>query len=134
MKISKINVRLNGEKLDGAEIEQTADNAFVINTGADLTIEDKLEVFYTVVFTDPSLHDQDIVNVATAKGENTEEERQDNCVHIVDETPGLQIKKSSDKTSYKVGETGHCCNCNRCTAGSNDPQCSPGSCNQVCTG
>lgn len=107
MKISKINVRLNGEKLDGAEIEQTADNAFVINTGADLTIEDKLEVFYTVVFTDPSLHDQDIVNVATAKGENTEEERQDNCVHIVDETPGLQIKKSSDKTSYKVGETGH---------------------------
>lgn len=107
MKISKINVRLNGEKLDGAEIEQTADNAFVINTGADLTIEDKLEVFYTVVFTDPSLHDQDIVNVATAKGENTEEERQDNCVHIVDETPGLEIKKTSDKTSYKVGETGH---------------------------
>lgn len=25
----------------------------------------------------------------------------------MDETPGLQIKKSSDKTSYKVGETGH---------------------------
>ena len=104
MKISKINVRLNGENLDTAEIEQTADNAFTINTGVDMTIEDKLEVFYTVVFTDPSLHDQDIVNVATAKGENTEEERQDNCVHIVDETPGLEIKKTSDKTSYKVGE------------------------------
>ena len=107
MKISKINVKLNGEKLDTAEIEQTADNAFTINTGVDLTIEDKLEVFYTVVFTDPSLHDQDVVNIATAKGENTEEEHQDNSVHIVDETPGLEIKKTSDKESYKVGETGH---------------------------
>ena len=53
------------------------------------------------------LHDQDVVNIATAKGENTEEEKQDNSVRIVDETPGLQIKKSSDKESYKVGETGH---------------------------
>lgn len=107
MKISKINVKFNGEKLDTAEIEQTADNAFTINTGVDMTIEDKLEVFYTVVFTDPSLHNQDVVNIATAKGENTEEEQQDNSVHIVDETPGLEIKKTSDKESYKVGETGH---------------------------
>lgn len=107
MKISKISVHFNGETLDSAEIDQTADNAFKINTGVDLTIEDKLEVFYTVVFTDPSLHDQDVINVATAKGENTEEEKQDNSVHIVDETPGLTIKKVSDKESYKVGDTGH---------------------------
>lgn len=107
MKISKINVRLNGEDLEGAEIEQTSDNSFTINTYADLSVQDKIEVYYTVVFTDPSLHGQDVVNIATAKGDNTEEEKQDNSVKVVDETPGLEIKKTSDKESYKVGETGH---------------------------
>ena len=107
MEISKINVRLNGQKLDTAEIIMNADNSFTIHTGIDMIDTDKLEVMYTVVFTDPSLRDQDIINVATAKGSNTEEEKQDNSVRIVDENPGLTINKESDKEFYKVGDTGH---------------------------
>lgn len=106
MEISKINVRLNGQKLN-AEITMNSDNSFTIHTGIDMVDTDKLEVMYTVVFTDPSLRDQDIINVATAKGSNTEEERQDNSVRVVDENPGLTITKESDKEFYKVGDTGH---------------------------
>lgn len=107
MKISKINVRLNGRNLESARIDQTADHSFTVYTGTDLTIEDKLEVFYSVVFTDPKLNGKNMINIATAKGENTEEETQDNCVRIVDHVPGLEIRKSSDKEFYKAGETGH---------------------------
>ena len=107
MKISKINVRLNGKNIEVRDIVQDSDNHFLIKTGIDMNDTDKLEVFYKVVFTDPELHEQDIINVAMAQGENTDPEYQDNCVHIVDETPGLSIKKSSDKQEYKVGDTGH---------------------------
>ncbi len=107
MEITKINVRLNGQNLDSAEIIMNADNSFTINTGIDMVDTDKLEVMYTVIFTDPSLRDQDIINVATAKGSNTEEEKQDNSVRVVDENPGLTITKESDKEFYKVGDTGH---------------------------
>ena len=107
MKISKINVRLNGKNIEVKDIVQDSDNLFLIDTGVDMNDTDKLEVFYKVVFTDPELHKQDIINVAMAQGENTDPEYQDNCVHIVDNTPGLSIKKSSDKPEYKVGDIGH---------------------------
>lgn len=107
MKISKINVRLNGKNIEVRDIVQDSDNHFLIKTGIDMNDTDKLEVFYKVVFTDPELHEQDIINVAMAQGENTDPEYQDNCVHIVDNTPGLSIKKSSDKPEYKVGDIGH---------------------------
>lgn len=107
MVISDINVRLNGKNIDCEEIIRDKDNHFKILTGIDMNDTDKLEVHYKVVFTDPSLHGSDIINVASAKGENTDEEFQDNCVHIIDETPGLSIDKTSDKQEYKVGDTGH---------------------------
>lgn len=107
MKISNIKVRLNGEILNSAEVIMNGDNSFVINTGIDMMDTDKLEVFYNVQFNDPALAGMDLVNIAYAKGSNTEEEFQDNTVTVVDENPGLSINKESDKEFYKVGDTGH---------------------------
>lgn len=103
---NSIAVLYNGSVVDDAVIT-AEDNHFTIATGKDLEDQDKLEVYYTVTFTEASLSGKTITNTATAKGDNTEEERQDHPVDVIDLLPRLAIEKTSDKTSYRVGETGH---------------------------
>lgn len=99
-------VRMNGEEITGAKVTAYT-NGFVIETGRDMKIEDKLEISYRVQFLSPSLDGRYVTNTVTAKGSNTKEETQDNTVIVVDESPSIDIRKRSDKTYYKVGETGH---------------------------
>lgn len=108
MRILKDSMRVtfNGEELSEAKISLDGSH-FSIETGKDMTVTDKIEVTYQVFFEDVSLDGQVVRNVASAKGDNTKEEVQDNIVHITDENPALKIKKTSDKQEYKVGETGH---------------------------
>lgn len=101
-----LTVKMNGKEIDGAKISEQP-NGFLIETGQDMTVEDKIEVTYRVLFESPSLDGKYVVNTAYAKGENTKEETQDNTVVVVDEGPSLEITKKSDKRYYKVGETGH---------------------------
>lgn len=101
-----LSVRFNGEEIKGAKIT-VEQNRFKIETGTDLTIADKMEVSYHVIFREAYLDGQYVVNTAKAKGSNTKEESQDNTVVVVDENPSIDIQKRSDKSYYKVGETGH---------------------------
>lgn len=98
-------VLFNGEVLETAKVT-LEDTGFVVETGKDMTVIDKLEIYYKVLFEAPSLDGQQVRNVATAKGSNTKEETQDNVVYILDENPSLLIEKTSDKAEYKVGEIG----------------------------
>ena len=97
---------MNGKEIDGAKISEQP-NGFLIETGQDMTVEDKIEVTYRVLFESPSLDGKYVVNTASDESENTKEETQDNTVVVVDEGPSLEITKKSDKRYYKVGETGH---------------------------
>lgn len=101
-----MQIKFNGEKLENAQIT-LMENSFVIETGMDMTVTDKLEILYCVFFESPSLDGQAVRNVASAKGSNTIEEYQEHTVSILDENPALVIEKSSDKKEYRIGETGH---------------------------
>ena len=72
-----LTVKMNGKEIDGAKISEQP-NGFIIETGQDMTVEDKIEVTYRVLFESPSLDGKYVVNTASAKGENTKEETQDN--------------------------------------------------------
>ena len=106
IQLDTLEVKLNGKEIKDVKIILDS-NGFVIETGKDLKVVDKIEVLYHVLFKEASLDGAYVVNTATAKGSNTAEETQDNRVLVVDENPSLEVTKTSDKQYYKVGETGH---------------------------
>ena len=76
-------------------------------TGTNLTDEDKLEIFYNVLFESPQLDQTSVINRAWAKGDNTPEEITENEVFVGDIRPVLSIEKTSDKDRYLPGEKGN---------------------------
>ena len=82
---------------------------FIIETGVDVSYQDKLEVTYKVLFESESLVDSKLVkNIATVSSDNTEEDKTEHEVEIdKGENPRLIIEKTSDKDTYQLGETGH---------------------------
>lgn len=77
-------------------------NQFKIETGKDLTDEDKLVIDYQVNFEKEGQY----TNTAVSKADNTNEDQANNVVEVKEITPELSIKKSSDKHEYAVGNTG----------------------------
>lgn len=96
----------NGKEFKPAAQEVT-DTGFTIQTGKDLTDQDKIEIVYKVLFESASLNGKKVKNTATAQGDNTPKEEQENVVEVTDLVPALAIEKTSDKQEYKIGETGH---------------------------
>ena len=101
-----LEMEFNGKAFKPVSQEVT-DTGFTVQTGKDLTDQDKIEIVYQVLFESPSLNDKKVNNIAAAWGENTPKEEQENVVEVSDLTPALTIEKSSDKAEYKIGETGH---------------------------
>ena len=99
-------MEFNNKEFEPVKVEVT-DSGFSIDTGKDLSDEDKIEIVYQVLFESPSLDGKKVKNLATAQGSNTPKEEQKNVVKVEDLNPSLAIKKTSDKESYKVGEIGH---------------------------
>ena len=67
------------------------------------------------------------VNVATAKGSNTDEVKDDEIVYL--KTPVIKTEKESDKDSYQKGETAkYHLNCNTDKRGQNCSKCSDQGC------
>ena len=56
-----LTVKMNGKEIDGAKISEQP-NGFLIETGQDMTVEDKIEVTYRVLFESPSLDGKYVVN------------------------------------------------------------------------
>lgn len=101
-----IVLEFNGKEFKPVSAEVN-DTGFKIQTGKDLTDQDKIEVVYEVLFESPSLNGKKVNNIAVAWGDNTPKEEQENIVEVSDLTPALTIEKSSDKDEYKIGEVGH---------------------------
>lgn len=100
-----IKVLKNGQTLSLAEISGDV-NGFTIHTHADLAYGEQMTVTYDVLFRDASLSGKSVHNIALTKGDETpegEEPRDDNTVTVG--KAGLDIRKSSDKEEYQVGET-----------------------------
>ena len=77
-------------------------NKFRIETGKNITDEDKIEVTYNVSFSKAG----EYTNTAISTSDNTNEDRSNNVVEVTNVTPELSINKTSDKTEYAVGNTG----------------------------
>lgn len=77
-------------------------NQFKIETGKDLSDEDKLVIDYQVSFEKEGQY----TNTAISKADNTNEDQANNVVEVKEITPELTIKKSSDKKEYAVGNKG----------------------------
>ena len=77
-------------------------NKFRIETGKNITDEDKIEVTYNVSFSKAG----EYTNTAISTSDNTNEDRSNNVVEVTNATPELSINKTSDKTEYAVGNTG----------------------------
>lgn len=102
-----IKVQKDGKDLPEAKSEANG-QGFVIQTNTDLNYGEQLTITYDVLFKEESLSGHTVHNVAVAKGDETpegEEPKDDNTVTVG--KAGLEIKKTSDKKEYKVGETAH---------------------------
>lgn len=99
-----IHVVFNGEELSEVKIE-TQENSFLIETGMDMTITDKMEISYQVLFEDAALEDKTLRNIAVAKGSNTAEETQDNFVLVMQEKEEPTDKPEEPKPTEKPTET-----------------------------
>lgn len=98
-----IKVVLNGVDITAGCVITADNTAFKIQTGRDLTDADLLTVTYDVTFTQAGTYD----NVAVTSADNAnDDDDDDNEVVVEDITPQLEIKKTSDKQSYRTGETG----------------------------
>lgn len=101
-KKESIKVMLNKEDITNKCDISVENNAFKIVTNSNLTDEDKLTVTYDVRFSQTG----EYKNIAVASSDNTNEDEDDNRVTVEGDTPNLEITKTSDKQTYKVGETG----------------------------
>lgn len=105
--ISNIKVAdVKGTDITGSvEITANGDN-YIINTGRDLAQNESFTVTYDVLFKDEALmgHD-DVTNTAKSHADNAEEVQAENTVKIP--KPETVPEKTSDKSLYSLGETGH---------------------------
>lgn len=105
--ISNIKVAdVKGTDITGSvEITANGDN-YVINTGRDLAQNESFTVTYDVLFKDEALmgHD-DVTNTAKSHADNAEEVQAENTVKVP--KPETVPEKTSDKSLYSLGETGH---------------------------
>ena len=99
---SSLKVLLNKEDITQECKINVEGNQFKIETGKDLTDEDKLVIDYQVNFEKEGQY----TNTAVSKADNTNEDQANNVVEVKEITPELSIKKSSDKHEYAVGNTG----------------------------
>ena len=105
-----IQVKLNGKKATPVSARlNDAKNGYTVETGISLGDTDKLDITYKVKFAEKMLmeeKDAQFVNVATAKGSNTNESMDENTVVASYKEAVLQVRKSSEKDEYISGETG----------------------------
>lgn len=97
-----ITVKLNKEDVTKDCKITVNGNKFKIETGKNITDEDKIEVTYNVTFTKKG----EYTNTAVATSDNTNEDQATNVIEVTNVTPELSINKTSDKTEYAVGNTG----------------------------
>ena len=77
-------------------------NKFKIETGKNITDEDKIEVTYNVSFSQAG----EYTNTAISTSDNTNEDHANNVVTVTKEQAKINVVKTSDKSEYKKGETG----------------------------
>jgi fimbrial isopeptide formation D2 family protein/uncharacterized repeat protein (TIGR01451 family) len=106
MTISGIRVRYNGKDItDSCDIKEGEDGRkFDISTGKDLGDKDQILVEYKVLF--DQMISGEIVNTAIADADDADPSDTQNQVTMKEILPALSISKTSDKTTYEVGDTG----------------------------
>lgn len=77
-------------------------NKFKIETGKNITDEDKIEVTYNVSFS----KEGEYTNTAISTSDNTNEDQANNVVTVTKEQAKINVVKTSDKSEYEKGETG----------------------------
>ena len=97
-----IEVKLNKEDITKDCKITVEGNNFKIETGKNISDEDKLEVSYKVSFSKTG----EYTNTAVSTSDNTNEDQATNVIEVTNVTPELSINKTSDKTEYAVGNTG----------------------------
>lgn len=95
-------VSFNGEDITKDCTITVNQRDFKIETGKNMSDEDKLEITYHVNFTKTG----EYTNTAVAASDNTKEDQANNVVEVKEATPDMEIEKASDKTEYVEGETG----------------------------
>ena len=97
-----MEVKLNKEDITKDCKITVEGNNFKIETGKNISDEDKLEVSYKVSFSKTG----EYTNIAVSTSDNTNEDQATNVIEVTNVTPELSINKTSDKTEYAVGNTG----------------------------
>ena len=97
-----MEVKLNKEDITKDCKITVEGNNFKIETGKNISDEDKLEVSYKVSFSKTG----EYTNTAVSTSDNTNEDQATNVIKVTNVTPELSINKTSDKTEYAVGNTG----------------------------
>ena len=97
-----MKVKLNKEDITKDCKITVEGNNFKIETGKNISDEDKLEVSYKVSFSKTG----EYTNTAVSTSDNTNEDQATNVIEVTNVTPELSINKTSDKTEYAVGNTG----------------------------
>ena len=97
-----MEVKLNKEDITKDCKITVEGNNFKIETGKNISDEDKLEVSYKVSFSKTGGY----TNTAVSTSDNTNEDQATNVIEVTNVTPELSINKTSDKTEYAVGNTG----------------------------
>ena len=97
-----MEVKLNKEDITKDCKITVEGNNFKIETGKNISDEDKLEVSYKVSFSKTG----EYTNTAVSTSDNTNEDQATNVIEVTNVTPELSINKTSDKTEYAVGNTG----------------------------
>lgn len=98
-----MEVKLNKEDITKDCKITVEGNNFKIETGKNISDEDKLEVSYKVSFSKTG----EYTNTAVSTSDNTNEDQATNVIEVTNVTPELSINKTSDKTEYAVGNTGN---------------------------
>ena len=99
---NSMEVKLNKEDITKDCKITVEGNNFKIETGKNISDEDKLEVSYKVSFSKTG----EYTNTAVSTSDNTNEDQATNVIEVTNVTPELSINKTSDKTEYAVGNTG----------------------------
>ena len=92
----------NGNTVNNATIE-TNDKGFTIKTNSDLAKDEFFTVSYDAKLSDDKLVDTTVNNIATAKGSNTNEVKDNAKITII--KPVLSIKKTVSKTNVFLDDT-----------------------------
>ena len=91
----------NGNTVNAADIV-TTEKGFSINTNTNLEQNEFFTVTYTVLLSNAKLSGTNVNNIATAKGDNADEVKDQKEITVT--KPILAIQKESDKKIYSTGE------------------------------